>query len=493
MARFARRPFLLARPFLLGSRLLLAGVCTVAAPAMADDLRDALLQAYQSNPTLDAARANQRATDETVPIARAPGLPSLSGAASYTEFLKKSANNFTSPDRNFDAQANLSVPIYSGGAVRNSVLAAETRVEAGQADLRGSESSIFSQVVAAYMDVILNEAVVGLNRSNVDVLSVNVQATTDRFTIGDLTRTDVAQSQSRLAVARSDLRTAQSNLIGSRERYIQVVGKAPVDLAPPPLPGMPAAPDEAVQIALDSNPDLIAARVRSKASGYDVRTAGAARLPKVSVFTGADYTDYLGTLGGSSGAAGAFSQRQTTAQAGIRATIPIFQGGLPAAQRRQAQARENAAMEQEIAAERAVIAQVRTSFASWQAANEIIGSSQTAVDAATLSLEGVRAENSVGNRTILDILNAEQELLQARTRLVTARRNAYVAGFSLLAAMGKAEARDLGLDGGVLYDPQSNYARVRRSWSDWANDPAPTPKATRTVDIPAQNGSIPGK
>jgi outer membrane protein len=102
----------------------------------------------------------------------------------------------------------------------------------------------------------------------------------------------------------------------------------------------------------------------------------------------------------------------------------------------------------------------------------------------------VRAENSVGNRTILDILNAEQELLQARSRLVTARRNAYVAGFALLAAMGKAEARDLGIDGGVLYDPETNYNRVRRAWSDWSSDPAPTAKSTRTVDTPAQDGSV---
>ncbi len=113
---------------------------------------------------------------------------------------------------------------------------------------------------------------------------------------------------------------------------------------------------------------------------------------------------------------------------------------------------------------------------------------ETAVDAATLSLEGVRAENSVGNRTILDILNAEQELLQARVRLVTARRNAYVAGFSLLAAMGKAEARDLGLDGGPLYEPETNYNRVRGKWSDWSDDPAPQPAATRTVDSKAQTG-----
>ena len=473
------------------SLLVFAGLGALAAPGGADDLRGALELAYRSNPALQAARANQRASDETVPIARSAGLPSLSGAANYTEFVKKSANNFTSPDRSAGAGLSLTVPIYSGGAVKNSVQAAETRVEAGQADLRGTESGLFSQVVANYMDVILGEAVVGLNRNNVEVLRVNLEATRDRFEIGDLTRTDVAQSEARLALARTDLRTAQANLIRAREIYVQVVGKAPVDLQPPPpLPGMPATTDDAVVTALDSNPDLLAARTRARAAGYDVRSASAGRLPKVSIFTGLDYTDYLGTLGGVASGTGAFSQSQTTAQAGIRATIPLFQGGLPAAQRRQAQARENAALEQEIGAERAVIAQVRAAYASWQATSEIITATQAAVDAATLSLEGVRAENSVGNRTILDILNAEQELLNARTRLVTARRNAYVAGFALLSAMGKAEARDLGLEGGALYDPDVNYNRVRRAWFDWSNDPAPVAKSTRTVDTVPQDGSV---
>ncbi len=468
-------------------------IAAATAPALADDLRGALIQAYQTNPNLQSARAGQRATDETVPIAKAAGRPSASADANYTEFLKQSSSSFTAPKRAFDAGVSLGVPVYSGGAVRNNVRAAETRVGAGQADLRATESAIFSQTVAAYMDVILNEALVGLSRSNVDVLAVNLEATSDRFEIGDLTRTDVAQSQARLSLARSDLRSAQSNLIGARERYIQVVGSAPQNLEPPPpLPGFPASPDEAVQIALNDNPDLIAARQRSRAAGYDIAAVSASRLPRVSLFTAGDYTNYLGTLGGS-GASGVFAQSQTTAQAGIRATIPLFQGGLPAAQRRQAQARESATLEQEIAIEREVIAQVRAAYASWQASNEIIASNQTAVDAAALSLEGVRAENSVGNRTILDILDAERELLQAQVRLVTARRNAYVAGFSLLAAMGKGEARDLGLDGGVLYDPQTNYDRVKGKWSDWSNDPAPTARATRTVDTPAQDGTIQGQ
>jgi outer membrane protein len=470
---------------------LLAGlVAALPAPLLADDLRDALNAAYATNPSLQGARAQQRATDETVPIARAAGLPSLQGASSYTEFLKNSANNFTSPDRAFDSSLQLSVPVYSGGGVKNSVLAAETRVKAGQADLRGAESGIFSRVVASYMDVILAEAVVGLNRNNVEVLTVNLRATRDRFEIGDLTRTDVAQSQARLALAQGDLRSAQSSLIAAREFYLSIVGKPPVALQPPPpLAGLPDTPAEATQIALDNNPDLIAARQRSTAAGFDVRAVSASRLPRISVFTGLGYTDYLGTLGGTAAGTGAFTQSQTTAQAGIRASIPMFQGGLPAAQRRQAQARENATMEQEIAIEREVIATVRAAFASWQATDEIIASSQSAVDAATLSLEGVRAENSVGNRTILDILDAERELLQAQTRLVTARRNAYVAGFSLLSAMGMAEARDLGLDGGPLYDPDVNYQRVRGKVFDWDSDPAPVAKSTRTVDSAPQDGA----
>jgi outer membrane protein len=481
----------------IGPRLrLLAGAALLASPAMgpaaAEDLREALVAAYNTNPTLQSARANQRATDENVPIEKADGRPSVNGQAQYTEFTKKSANNFTSPDRSLNATVSLAVPLYSGGAVRNGVKAAETRVEAGQADLRGTESSVFSQVVAAYMDVILNEAVVGLNRQNVHVLEVNLRATSDRFEIGDLTRTDVAQSQSRLATARSDTRSAEANLSNARERYIQLVGQAPGVLAPPPpLPGLPANPEDAVAVALDSNPDLIAARERRKAAAFDVKVAGSTRLPTLSAFSQGTYNNYFDTLGGSAGSA-AFTQKETTTQVGVRATIPIFQGGRPAAFRRQAQALEGAAMEDEIAAERDAIAQVRSTYASWRAANEIITSTQSAVDAAGLSLEGVRAENSVGNRTILDILDAEQELLQASVRLVTARRNAYVAGFSLLAAMGRAEAQDLGLDGGPLYNPEINYKRVRGKWFDWDDDAAPKAQSTRTVDTKAQDGEIHG-
>ena len=471
-----------------------AALSLAPAPVLAGTLKQALISAYRTNLTMLAARANQRATDENVPINRASGLPSVTGSATYTEQLRDAVPDPGGlfADRSLAGSVTLTVPIYSGGAVKNAVSAAKVRVAAGQADLRGTESSVFSQVVAAYMDVILNEAIVGLSEKNVDVLKVNLQATTDRFEIGDLTRTDVAQSESRLAVAQGSLRSAQANLVSARERYIQQVGTVPEDLqAPPPLPGMPETVEGAVAHSLDNNPDLIAARERAKAAGYDVDAAGAGRLPQLSIFSSGNYSDAFGTavMNTSTGA-----DSTTSATAGVRATIPLFQGGRPAAQQRQAQDRQAAALEQEIGTERSIIAQVRSAWSSLEAANAIVTSSQTAVQAAELSLEGVRAENTVGNRTILDILNAQQELLSAQVQLVTARRNAYVAGFSLLAAMGRAEARDLGLgDEGLLYDPQLNYDRVRNRIWDWATDPDPVARATRTVDTPAQTGEIPAQ
>ncbi|MFM7378393.1 MAG: TolC family outer membrane protein [Erythrobacter sp.] len=468
----------------------LLALTALAAPARADDLREALAAAYNTNPSLENARATKRANDENVPITRAQGLPTLDVTATHIEFLRQSANAFTAPERNLGVTAALVVPIYSGGAVRNNLAAAKERVEANEADLRNVESSLFAQVVAAYMDVLRTEALVALVTNQVQVLRTNLEATSDRFEIGDLTITDVAQSRSRLALAEGDLQTAEANLINARETYIRLVGQAPGELeAPPPLPGLPDTVGQAIVTALENNPALDAARQRAEAAGFDTKTAGAGRLPTVALFSNGQYSDFYGTLGGP--VAAQFRQAETTANAGVRVTIPIFQGGLPAARQRQAGARETAALEDVILNERQVIADTRATYAGWQAANGVIKSAQAAVEAAELSLEGLRAENSIGNRQILDVLNGEQELVQARAQLVTARRNAYVAGFNLLVLMGKAEARDLNLDvGGPLYDPTINSDRVSSKMNDWDRDPEPAAKSTRTVDIPPATATI---
>lgn len=461
-----------------------------AAPAPTTTLRDALVQAYTGNPELAGARANQRATDENVPIARSRGLPSTAATGTASNSLYNSDSSPLSPNRNGRLGLDVTVPVYNGGAVRSAVRAAEIRVGAGQANLRGTESSIFTDAVTAYVDVIRDEAIVRLNQQNVHVLEVNLQATRDRFEVGDLTRTDVAQSEARLAQAQAQLRSAEARLIGSRETYIRVIGAAPGVLAPPPpLPNLPTDAGTAEQIALAHNPYLEAAQLSRDASRQDVRAAKSSRLPSVALTGGGNYYSYLGSLSGTASKLGT-KPDGFSATIGAQVSVPIFQGGRPAAEVRQAQAREAAAIENVTLTERGVVAQVRSAFASYDSALRVTESSRVAVEANRLSLEGVRAENSVGTRTILDILNAEQELLNSQVQYVTAQRDAYVAGFTLLATMGQAEAKDLGLDGGPLYDPQANYRRVRNRINDWRDDPEPQAIGTPTRSTPPQGAIV---
>jgi outer membrane protein len=448
-----------------------------AGTADADTLRDALVSAYQTNPTLSAQRETLKATDATVAIAKAAGRPQVSGTVGINRDLSRSGILETGGHGpTLSAGLDISYPLFNGGSVRNNVRAARTRVEAGRATLRAVEGDVFTQAVTAYMDVIRDRAIVELNQNNVKVLETNLEATRDRFQIGDLTRTDVAQSEARLQLGRSQLAEAQGQLTSSEATYRQIVGHAPGVLAPPPpLPPLPTTPDEAVRIALASNPDLVAISHQAIASGYDVKVAEASRLPTLAAVGSGTYVNELGgSIGGLPSTGG-----QTTI--GLSANIPIFQGGLPAARIRQAQAQQGQVLEQVVGTERAVVQAARAAFATYDAAQRAIQAETVAVQANELALEGNRAEQSVGTRTIIEVLNAEQELLNSQVALVSAKRDAYVAGFQLLNAMGQAEAQDLGLDGGALYDPLGNYRHVANNWNDWASDPQHPTIATRTV------------
>ena len=457
---------------------LVAALMTEA--AWADTLREALNSTYRTNPTLNAQRETLKSTDATVAIARAGGRPTVTGTVGVNRNLTRSGviAQTQGNDHNISLSGgvDLSVPLFQGGSVRNSVNAARTRVEAGRATLRAVEGDIFTEAVAAYMDVMRDRAIVELNANNVRVLETNLEATRDRFQIGDVTRTDVAQSEARLALGRSQLAIAQGRLSSSEENYRRVVGKEPDALAPPPpLPPLPASGDEAVRIALANNPDFIAATRQAEAARYDVRVAQAGRLPTLSGVATGDYLNQL--TGGTNG----LDRSGTATSVGLSGRIPLYQGGLPGARIRQSQALEGQALELRIATERLVVSTTQSAFATYQAAVRAIASNEVAVKANELALEGVRAENTVGTRNILDVLNAEQELLNSQVLLVTARRDAYVAGFQLLNAMGQAEAEDLGLEGGPLYDPLGNYRRVAGDWNDWTMDRRHTPVSTRTV------------
>ena len=447
--------------------------------ASADTLREALIDSYRANPTLTGQREALRATDATVAIAQAAGRPQVSGTVGLNRDLTRSGIlDVGGKGPRLSLGVDLSYPLFNGGSVRNNVRAAETRVEAGRATLRAVEGDVFTQAVSAYMDVIRDRAIVELNENNVKVLSTNLEATRDRFQIGDLTRTDVAQSEARLQLGRSQLALAQGQLKSSEATYREVIGHTPGALAPPPpLPPLPATADEAVRIALADNPDLIAVSREARAAGYDVRVAEAGRLPTLSAGLSGTYVD--NSIAGNGSSVGPDTGSKIAG--GLNARVPIFQGGLPAAQTRRAQALEGQRLEQTIGTERAVVATTRSAFARYEAAQRAIQSNTVAVQANELALEGARAERSVGTRTVLDVLNAEQELLNSQVDLVRAKRDAYVAGFQLLNAMGQAEAQDLGLDGGPLYDPLGNYRRVSRNWNDWASDPRHTPVATRTI------------
>jgi outer membrane protein len=448
----------------------------LAQTASADTLREALNSTYRSNPTLNAQRESLKSTDAGVAIARAAGRPTVTANVGATRDLTRSGRFDSGTGRGpyINSSVDLAVPVFQGGTVKNDINASKKRVEAGRATLRAVEGDVFTEAVAAYMDVIRDRATVELNANNVRVLQTNLEATRDRFQIGDVTRTDVAQSDARLSLAQARLVLAQGTATASEENYRRVIGKAPDNLAPPPpLPPLPATPDQAVQIALVNNADLIAISRQAEAARYDVKSVKGTRLPTISGIASADRFDATGDDSG--------LRAGTATSIGANARLPIYQGGLPSARIRQAQAIEGQVLEQQIGTERSVISVTRSAFADYKAALEAVSSSDVAVKANELALEGVRAENGVGTRSVLDVLNAEQELLNSQVILVTARRDAYVAGFRLLNAMGQAEADDLGLEGGPLYDPLGNYRRVAGDWNDWSTDKRHLPVSTRTV------------
>ena len=339
------------------------------------------------------------------------------------------------------------------------------------------------------MDVIRDEAVVRLNQRNGEVIGFNLTEVQDRFKAGNRGPVDVAQSEARVSLAVSQLETAQARLISSRENYIRLVGQAPGELAPPPpLPNLPQAPDEAGGIALQGNPDILAARANRSAAGYDVDFANAELKPRLNAQAGLNRYDYLGSLAPGTGPRN--GDQGTTAQVGLSLRVPFYSGGRLSAQYRQARERQGLATEQVTEAERTIVAQARSAHATWQASLRVIESAERGAAANGRALESLRAQTDAGLRPLLDRLNAEQDLLNAQVTLVTAQRDAYVAGFALLAAMGRAEAKDLNFATGALYDPVAHYQSVRGRLAEWSRIPAPEPVATGTAEVPAQNAVV---
>ncbi len=470
----ARRAFSLA----VGAAYVLA----LGLPARADTLPGALAQAYTCNPVINAQRAALRATDEGVGIAlsgyrptikgtiqdgwadqsqtvrspRAPNTAEIAAGASPGRQLvdyPTSWSNYASQQYTIAATQTL----YNGFQTANRTRQAESQVSAGRETLRLTELNLLLQGATVYMDLLRDAATLELNKSNVVVLQEQLRQSRDRFNVGEVTKTDVAQAESRLAAGRSQLAAAESQYITSKARYVQIICVQPGKLAPgaPVDNKSPSTLEQAVMVARQENPNVTAA-----ALGVDVAAL------QVKINEGALYPTVVATLSAQQAYAPVPQPnvlRSLQLQAFGTVTVPFYQGGAEYATIRQSketlgQNRINLDNQRDTVQQQTVQA-----WGQVEAAKAQILATQAQVLAAETALNGVREEARVGQRTTLDVLNATQELLNARTALVQAQHDRVVASYSVLAAVGRLSAVTLGLPT-QIYDPTVHYHQVRDVW-----------------------------
>lgn len=423
-------------------------------PAAGETLNDALALAYQTNPTIRAERARLKAVREARAQAWAGALPQISATGSYTDVDSSQTTSFPDPVSGVPTVQNSSVdlttltagvtaeqPVFTGFRNYNAIKQAGARIRAGGAQLVGTEQQVLLDVASAYFNVQRNMAVFDLSTRNVAVLVRQKDEASARFDVGEITRTDVAQAEARLAEARARLSSAQGDLAVARAAYAQLVGQAPGDLETvEDLPDLPETLDAAQSIASQYAPALVGAREQAEVSRRQVNIARGAFLPSVSLTAGYQYAEEPSF----------FVQDSEEFSVGARASMPIFLGGLNFSRVREAKALHSSDRSQVEAAERQVEAQVISAWERLIAAHAVAASAGASVEANTLALEGVRQEALVGTRTTLDVLNAEQEFLNAQVTLVSAQRDAQTAAFGLLAAIGMLTPEAVGLSVAIL-------------------------------------------
>jgi len=433
-----------------------------AAQAGTFALSDALAVAYTTNPQLAAQRAALKATDESVAKANGGWRPSISAQGTYGDqdyhFSGTPGSLSTNTTHPLQGQVTLTQPVFRGGRTWAEIAKAKALVRAGRAQLEGVEQTVLLAAATAYMDVVRDNAILELQRHNVQVLAKQLKATELQFKVGDLTRTDVAQARARLAGAQSSLVSAEGQLAVSRANYEQVIGRPAETLADTtPLPGLPASLDAAEASAEKQNPTLIAAEETERAADHAVDDSVGALMPQVSVQAQYGYS--------SAQSFGGVLSQPATVSTSLMAelTVPLYQGGADEADVRQAKQLHSQSQLNVMTSRRQVQDGVRAAWESYQSAQATIASNEAQMTANELAHEGVQREQEVGARTVLDVLNAEQELLNAQVAVVTSKRNAEVAAYQLLAATGQLTARDQGLKV-KLYDPGAYYDENASRW-----------------------------
>ncbi|MGO9547808.1 MAG: TolC family outer membrane protein [Rhodomicrobium sp.] len=520
-------------PRKLGTRCaLMALLLAASGPVCAETLKDALAAAYLYNPTLKSARAQLRSTDNGVSLAKSGYRPTVTATFQdgYENTNAKAQNPYAAdslalcgtvsggscvgpykalplgaltsgslPEGTYhprSAQVALQQNVFDGFRTYNNVKGAEAAVEAGREDLRNAEIGVLLNAATAYMNVVRDQAIVKLRQNNVKVLSEQLRATQDRFKVGEVTRTDVAQAQSGLAQSQADLSIAQGTLYGDRALFAQYIGHPPGTLRDPgpPTKLLPKSLQGAIDVAQSENPGLLGAIFRERAQEHQVKQVKGQLLPSVSLSASYTKSEQVG---------GQLITSEEDTRVFGTLSVPLYEAGSVSAQIRAAV--ETLSQRRQQIDEQRELARSNVS-AQWGlviAARGNVAAGKSATEATRIALQGVREEERVGQRTILDVLNSEQQYLNAQVNLVSFQRDLVVASYGVLAGMGRLTASDIALQA-ELYDPTRYYGEVKDAWYGWGasiesredprvapvEDPGRAP-GQRSADGPAYTQKLP--
>ena len=437
-------------------------------PALADTIEAALVRAYQNNPQLNAQRAQVRFTDENVPQALSGYRPKVAVTASagyqYTDTLSTQGGNATTPGKDQYSRRQSAAQRRRHRHADALQRPADREQDQGGGEpgfrrarsLAGARTDRAAQAATIYMDYLRDSAIVEVQKSNVRVLEQTLKQTRDRFNVGEVTRTDVAQSEAQLAAGKTQLLTAEANLKTTRSNFRRIIGNEPENLAPgsPVDRFLPGTLPAAVELGLTQNPNVTAAMFGIDVSYLQVKVAEGALLPTVTLQASVQQS-YEQSL---------IQYRSFGASAITQLSVPIYQGGAEYSLIRQSK--------ETVAQQRLVLDQTRdqtranvvTAWGQLVAGKAQVQSAQSQVAASEIALNGVREEAKAGQRTTLDVLNAQQALVNARVALVTAQHDRVVASYSVLNTIGRLSPQVLNLPT-TVYDPSVHYHQVRDSWA----------------------------
>ncbi|HEY4192748.1 MAG TPA: TolC family outer membrane protein [Mesorhizobium sp.] len=438
--------------------------------ASAETIAGALSKAYQNNSQLNSARAGVRVTDEGVAIAKSGYRPTVigSGSIDYSSTRGPSAafggaNNTTRlTTGGFGVQINQT--LFDGFQTKNNVAAAKSQVSASVETLRNTEENILLNAATSYMDVIRDRQVAVLTEQNLQFLTEQARAARSRFEVGEGTRTDVAQADASRSAAVAKLSAARAQALSSAAIYHQIVGDEPGKLkaAAPVGKLLPSSIDAAVAIASNEHPAILATQHLVDAAAFSVKSAEGALLPQLSASAGVE-RDYRNSDGNGAALAGTSNGYSNSASIGATLTVPIYQGGRASAQVRQSkESLGQARIEVDVSRDN-VRAAVTSAWTQYTASREGVDANRALVAAAQLALNGVIEERNVGQRTTLDVLNSQNDLITAKINLVSSERDVVVASYAILSAIGHLSTERLGLQV-TKYRPEEHYNAVKDKW-----------------------------